>query len=66
MMSMDSGMLPDWRVPTGKEPYMKEALEQVVDLFRWPARIHNETECFKGINHHEKMACSTVTVQVYL
>jgi len=34
MMSMDSGMLPDWRVPTGKEPYMKEALEQVVELLR--------------------------------
>jgi hypothetical protein len=45
---------------------MKEALEQVVELFRAPARIPNENECFKGLNHPEKIACSTLTVQVCL
>jgi hypothetical protein len=45
---------------------MKEASEQVVELFRAPARIPNENERFKDINHLKKMACSTDTVQVYL
>ena len=43
-MSVDFGMLLDWRVPAGKEPYMKEALEQVVDLLRTPARKPNESK----------------------
>ena len=30
-------MLPDLAGPAGKEIYMKEALKQVVDLFRVPA-----------------------------
>jgi hypothetical protein len=28
-------MLPDWRVPAGQRIYMKEASEQVVELFLW-------------------------------
>jgi hypothetical protein len=59
-------MLPDLAGPAGKEIYMKEALKQVVELFRVPARIPNENECFKGINHLKKIACSTATVQVCL
>jgi hypothetical protein len=32
-------MLPDLAGPAGTEIYMKEALEQVVDLFRAPASV---------------------------
>ena len=32
-------MLPDLAGPAGTEIYMKEALEQVVDLFRTPASV---------------------------
>jgi hypothetical protein len=38
MLSVDFGMLLDWRVPAGRKTYMKEALEQVVDLLRSPAQ----------------------------
>jgi hypothetical protein len=64
--SAGPGILPDLAGPAGTEIYMKEALEQVVELFRAPARIPNENECFKGLNHPEKIACSTLTVQVCL
>jgi hypothetical protein len=32
-------MLPDLAGPAGKEIYMKEALKQVVDLFRAPGSV---------------------------
>ena len=35
--SVGPGMLPDLAGPAGTEIYMKEALEQVVDLLRSPA-----------------------------
>jgi hypothetical protein len=38
-MSVDSGMLPDLRIPAGKEIHVKEALEQVIELFRAPASL---------------------------
>jgi hypothetical protein len=38
MLSVDFGMLPNLAGPAGKEIYMKEALEQVVDLLRSPAQ----------------------------
>ena len=37
-LSVAFGMLPDWRVPAGKKICMKEAVEQVVELFRAPAK----------------------------
>jgi hypothetical protein len=39
-------MLPDWAGPCWMEIDMKEPLEQVVDLFRTPARISNERQGF--------------------
>jgi hypothetical protein len=39
MLSVDFGMLPNLAGPAGKEIYMKEALEQVVDLFRAPGSV---------------------------
>jgi len=35
-LSVNFGILPDLAGPAGKEIYMKEALKQVVDLFRVP------------------------------
>jgi len=37
--SAGPGMLPDLAGPAGTEIYMKEALEQVVELFRAPASV---------------------------
>jgi hypothetical protein len=59
-------MLPDLAGPAGKEIYMKEALKQVVDLFRTPARITNEKQGFQVYKSPQKMACSTGTVQICL
>ena len=66
MVSVNFGMLPGRAGPCWKKIDMKEAVEQVVELFRAPARIPNESECFIGINHPKKMACITGTVQVFL
>ena len=52
MLSVDFGMLLDWRVPAGRKTYMKEALEQVVDLFRAP--VSGVLELLDGY-HHEAL-----------
>ena len=37
--SAGPGMLPDLAGPAGMKIYMKEALEQVIELFRAPAPV---------------------------
>ena len=49
---MNFGILPDLAGPAGKEIYMKEALKQVVDLFRAP--VSGVLELLDGY-HHEAL-----------
>jgi hypothetical protein len=42
------------RIPAGKKIVMKEALEQVVNLFRVPVKSPIKIKYFKCLNHFKK------------